>query len=141
MGKKEQGERKKDVANMAGTKGKKKTDLNKNNEIVEQPSESPRKRVFHEDKAHKLLACLSCRLLKTEAEFVESGCGNCKYLKMIGDRRRTRDCTTENFHGFMAITKPRESWVAKYNRLNKLVPGFYALHIIGEIPDSVRDAP
>ncbi|CRG99162.1 transcription elongation factor SPT4, putative [Plasmodium relictum] len=127
---------------MTTSKGRKKSDMKKNDESFSEQKDSPKKlkNSLQEDKAIlKLRACLSCRLLKTEAEFYQSGCSNCKFLQMTGDRHRIHDCTSENFNGFMAITNPNKSWMAQYNDLSKYVPGFYALQVVGELPESIRD--
>ncbi|VWU51636.1 transcription elongation factor SPT4, putative [Hepatocystis sp. ex Piliocolobus tephrosceles] len=114
--------------------------MKKVNETFEHKDSLKSSRGTHiEEKALKLRACLSCRLLKTEGEFYESGCANCKYLQMAGDRHRIHDCTTENFNGFMAITTPTKSWIAQYNDLSKNVPGFYAVQVVGDLPESIKD--
>ncbi|GAB65510.1 transcription factor [Plasmodium cynomolgi strain B] len=138
---------------MATPKGRKKSDKEKIDEPFSEHKDSSKKsrNTLQEDKALKLRACLSCRLLRTEAEvstgaanrrdqaFYQNGCSNCKFLQMAGDRHRIHDCTTENFNGFMAITTPTKSWMAQYNDLSKYAPGFYALQVVGELPESIRD--
>ncbi|CAA9987197.1 transcription elongation factor SPT4, putative [Plasmodium knowlesi strain H] len=126
---------------MATPKGRKKSDKEKIDESFSEHKESPKKsrNNMQEEKALKMRACLSCRLLRTEAEFYQNGCSNCKFLQMAGDRHRIHDCTTENFNGFMAITTPTKSWMAQYNDLSKYAPGFYALQVVGELPESIRD--
>ncbi|CDO64730.1 transcription elongation factor SPT4, putative [Plasmodium reichenowi] len=129
---------------MSASKGRKKSDLKKIDDsfVEEINKDSPKKSRsgLQEDKALlKLRACLSCRMLKSESEFYQNGCINCKFLQLAGDRHRIHDCTTENFNGFMAITTPNKSWMAQYNDLSKYAPGFYALQVIGELPESIRD--
>ncbi|EDO05377.2 transcription elongation factor SPT4 [Babesia bovis T2Bo] len=87
----------------------------------------------------KLRACLSCRLIMSEDQFFERGCANCPYLQMDGDRRRTLDCTTANFSGLLSIMDPQKSWAARYNSLVDVIPGCYAISVVGELPESVHD--
>ncbi|CAD2087073.1 transcription elongation factor SPT4, putative [Plasmodium vinckei lentum] len=126
---------------MATPKGRKKSDMKKIDESFAEHGDSTKKsrNIAQDDRALKLRACLSCRLLQTEAEFYQNGCSNCKFLQMTGDRHRIQDCTTENFSGFIAITTPTKSWIAQYNDLSKYNPGFYALQVVGELPESIRD--
>eukprot|EP00371_Babesia_bovis_P000298 XP_001608945.1 transcription factor [Babesia bovis T2Bo] len=74
----------------------------------------------------KLRACLSCRLIMSEDQ-------------MDGDRRRTLDCTTANFSGLLSIMDPQKSWAARYNSLVDVIPGCYAISVVGELPESVHD--
>ncbi|UVC49446.1 transcription factor [Theileria orientalis] len=87
----------------------------------------------------KLRACIRCRLIMTEDQFYENGCGNCTHLQMDGDRRRTLDCTSSNFSGFLSIMDPERSWSAKYNNLINLIPGCYAISVNGTLPESIND--
>ncbi|GAW80000.1 transcription elongation factor SPT4 [Plasmodium gonderi] len=128
--------------NLSTPRGRKKLDKDKIDEPFLEHNQDSSKKVKNthlEDKTVKLRACLSCRLLKTEMEFYQNGCSNCKFLQMAGDRHKIHDCTTENFNGFMAITTPSKSWMAQYNDLSKYIPGFYALQVVGDLPEAIRD--
>ncbi|OEH73825.1 transcription elongation factor spt4 [Cyclospora cayetanensis] len=72
----------------------------------------------------KLRACISCRL------FYDEGCPNCAWLQIDGDRSRVLGCTSPNFAGFVALIKPQGSWVARHNKLIK---------VLGDLPDSIKD--
>ncbi|DBA82340.1 TPA: hypothetical protein ACH3X2_000597 [Trebouxia sp. C0005] len=61
-----------------------------------------------------MCACMSCKLVKTYAQFIDRGCENCDYLNMEGDSGRVTDCTTVNFTGLIAIVDPTASWSAKW---------------------------
>ena len=41
--------------------------------------------------------CVTCRLVKTVDQFYDTGCENCHFLSMDGDRERIYDCTTTEF--------------------------------------------
>uniref|UniRef100_A0A3B0MXY3 Possible transcription initiation protein spt4-like, putatve n=1 Tax=Theileria annulata TaxID=5874 RepID=A0A3B0MXY3_THEAN len=75
----------------------------------------------------------------SENQFYENGCGNCSFLQMDGDHRRILDCTSSNFNGFISIIDPQKSWSARYNNLNDLIPGCYAISVNGTLPESIKD--
>ncbi|GFE55713.1 transcription elongation factor SPT4 [Babesia ovis] len=100
---------------------------------------SNRQRSEGENSVFKLRACLSCRLILSEDQFFERGCGNCAFLQMDGDRRRTLDCTSANFSGLISIMDPQKSWAARFNNLGDIIPGCYAISVVGELPESVHD--
>jgi len=39
----------------------------------------------------------------------------------------------------VAMMEPRESWVSKWQRIDKLVPGCYAVKVHGEVSAAVHD--
>mmetsp|Transcript_4488 Transcript_4488/g.9655 ORF Transcript_4488/g.9655 Transcript_4488/m.9655 type:complete len:130 (-) Transcript_4488:518-907(-) len=86
-----------------------------------------------------LRACFVCRLIKSEMQFLESGCDNCQFLELEGDRARTSDYTTPSFAGMISVMDPATSWASKWMHLGKYVPGCYALVINEQPPDSLRD--
>ncbi|KAL3156167.1 hypothetical protein ABBQ32_012455 [Trebouxia sp. C0010 RCD-2024] len=86
-----------------------------------------------------MCACMSCKLVKTYAQFVDRGCENCEWLHMEGDGTRVTDCTTVNFTGLIAIVDPAASWSAKWQHASKLKPGCYALDVQGAVPEHVDD--
>ncbi|XP_067938243.1 transcription elongation factor SPT4-like [Watersipora subatra] len=89
----------------------------------------------------RLRACLLCSLIKTADQFEIDGCDNCdKFLKMKNHREMVEECTSQNFDGMTALMSPDDSWVAKWQRINRCVPGVYALSVSGKLPNSlVRD--
>ncbi|CDJ39587.1 transcription elongation factor SPT4, putative, partial [Eimeria tenella] len=71
--------------------------------------------------------------------FYDEGCPNCPWLQIDGDRSRVLSCTSPNFSGFVAVIKPQGSWVARHNKLTEGVPGCYAIKVLGDLPDSIKD--
>lgn len=57
----------------------------------------------------------------------QDGCENCSNVELRH--------TTPTFHGMIAMMKPRESWVSKWQKQDKLVPGMYAISVSGVMPD------
>ena len=49
-------------------------------------------------------------------KFVQSGCPNCTFLDLTGRPDEVNEVTSANFNGVIALTKPGESWVAKWQR-------------------------
>lgn len=86
-----------------------------------------------------LRACVCCRLVKTFDQFLASGCENCGFFGMDGQRDRVADCTTPNFQSLLTVMDPASSWAAKWQHLNKKAAGAYALSIQGEPPQYVED--
>ncbi|XP_068203434.1 transcription elongation factor SPT4 [Palaemon carinicauda] len=85
-----------------------------------------------------LRACLVCSLVKTQDMFEADGCDNCdEFLHMKNNRDQVFDCTSSNFDGFIALMSPEDSWVAKWQRINRCVRGMYAISISGRLPASV----
>ncbi|MES1903251.1 MAG: Transcription elongation factor SPT4, partial [Paramarteilia canceri] len=72
--------------------------------------------------------------------FYTDGCDNCEeLLNFKGDRKTINSCTSSNFKGFIALTKPETSWVAKWQRLDHLNVGIYAISVFGTLPDEIKD--
>ena len=46
--------------------------------------------------------------------------------------------TTANFEGYIALTEPQNSWIARNLNLTKFIKGTYALKVRGEISDIVK---
>ena len=42
------------------------------------------------------------------------------------------------FEGLIALSDPKKSWVAKWQRLDGYVRGVYATKVSGQLPDDVR---
>merc|ERR1719235_2129431 len=74
----------------------------------------------------------------TRGQFVELGCPqeSCKELDMKQQEGRVMACTTGNFTGCIAIMNPK-GWVARFNGLDGVRPGCYALAVDGKIPDRI----
>ncbi|KAK7499151.1 hypothetical protein BaRGS_00009698 [Batillaria attramentaria] len=85
-----------------------------------------------------LRACLLCSLVKTIEQFEFDGCDNCEdYLHMKGNRDVVYDCTSSNFDGLIAMIGPEDSWVAKWQRIERFVRGCYAVSVTGRLPPGV----
>eukprot|EP00172_Hildenbrandia_rubra_P003157 Plantae.Rhodophyta-Hildenbrandia_rubra.ctg47033.p1 GENE.Plantae.Rhodophyta-Hildenbrandia_rubra.ctg47033~~Plantae.Rhodophyta-Hildenbrandia_rubra.ctg47033.p1 ORF type:complete len:148 (-),score=20.23 Plantae.Rhodophyta-Hildenbrandia_rubra.ctg47033:409-789(-) len=85
----------------------------------------------------KLRSCMSCSLIKTTSQFTRDGCDNCPFLGLAGDRERVLTCTTNSFIGIYVCMKPRSSWVGKWQRVVKFVPGSYAVALDAGMPGDV----
>ncbi|KAJ0411887.1 hypothetical protein ATCC90586_005982 [Pythium insidiosum] len=86
----------------------------------------------------ELRACMTCSLVKTFTQFYDTGCENCGFLQMADNRQRVADCTSAHYEGMIAMMHPKESWVAKWQRIGRLVPGIYAVSVYGELPESIK---
>eukprot|EP00871_Galdieria_phlegrea_P002553 jgi/Galph1/3299/GphlegSOOS_G1978.1 len=89
--------------------------------------------------ASKLRACMVCGLVKTFNQFVVYGCENCPGLidTRATDRERVATVTTSLFSGLISVTKPLDSWVAKWQRVSRLVPGCYAIAVRAALPEDL----
>ncbi|PKI84074.1 transcription elongation factor spt4 [Malassezia vespertilionis] len=86
--------------------------------------------------AAKLRACLRCQYAQSAREFHSKGCPNCQnVLDMQGSQERVADCTTSNFDGLICMLQPEESWVAKWQRIEKRMVGLYAVKVVGHLPE------
>ncbi|KAG2766533.1 hypothetical protein JG687_00014512 [Phytophthora cactorum] len=86
----------------------------------------------------ELRACMTCSLIKTFTQFYDTGCENCAFLQKADNRQRVAECTSAYFEGMIAMMQPKESWVAKWQRIVRLTPGIYAVSVSGELPDSIK---
>ncbi|KAG5864887.1 hypothetical protein JTB14_027948 [Gonioctena quinquepunctata] len=85
-----------------------------------------------------LRACLVCSLIKSFDQFESDGCDNCdEFLKMKNNHDNVYDCTSSNFDGMICVMSPEDSWVAKWQRVNRLCKGVYAISVSGRLPNSV----
>ena len=88
-----------------------------------------------------LRACLFCSLVKTFQQFEMFGCENCTFLEMEEDKDKVNECTSVSFEGMIALMKPEESWVAKWQRLRSsgrpFHRGVYAISINGRLPSRI----
>jgi transcription elongation factor SPT4 len=79
-----------------------------------------------------------CSVIKPQSEFIRSGCPNCEdIVGFQNSPENVADCTSANFNGVIALTDPEKSWVAKWQRLDKYVPGLYAVQVVGIVPPEV----
>ncbi|XP_060556792.1 transcription elongation factor SPT4-like [Ruditapes philippinarum] len=85
-----------------------------------------------------LRACLLCSLVKTFDQFEMDGCDNCdEYLHMKNNNGAVYECTSSNFDGMVAMMGPEDSWVAKWQRIERFVKGCYALSVTGRLPPGI----
>ena len=61
--------------------------------------------------------CLGVRTVERCSQFYESGCENCPFFGMEGERDRVADCTTPNFQSLITVMEPSSSWAAKWLHL------------------------
>eukprot|EP00341_Mesodinium_pulex_P001766 CAMPEP_0116956276 /NCGR_PEP_ID=MMETSP0467-20121206/43224_1 /TAXON_ID=283647 /ORGANISM="Mesodinium pulex, Strain SPMC105" /LENGTH=102 /DNA_ID=CAMNT_0004642693 /DNA_START=21 /DNA_END=329 /DNA_ORIENTATION=+ len=85
----------------------------------------------------KLRACVCCRLVKGEDQFVKEGCNNCEFFGMKDDMGRVIQCTSPNFEGLIAILNPYDSWVTKYTQNRNFKPGMYAIDVTGDLTEEI----
>ena len=90
----------------------------------------------------RLRACLSCKLIKSQDDWL-NGCENCNNQLRYGDYD---NWTTPSFTGMCALMSDQKSWVAKHQRIMRLVPGLYAIATKGSLskdedadPDDMED--
>ncbi|CAD6199254.1 unnamed protein product [Caenorhabditis auriculariae] len=75
-----------------------------------------------------LRACLLCSLIKSSEQFLADGCDNCEgVLHIKNDNERLYDCTSTNFDGMIAAMHPEDSWVCKWQKVNRKKKGIYAI--------------
>lgn len=86
-----------------------------------------------------LRACLLCSLIKTIDQFEFDGCENCEqYLQMKNNRDVVHDCTSSSFDGIIALMSPEDSWVGKWQRINRFgTKGCYAISVTGQLPPGI----
>ncbi|VVC28793.1 RNA polymerase subunit RPABC4/transcription elongation factor Spt4,Transcription initiation Spt4,Zinc [Cinara cedri] len=82
-------------------------------------------------------ACLVCSLIKTFDQFEFDGCDNCdEFLRMKNNRDHVYDCTSSNFDGMVALMSPEDSWVARWQKINRFTKGIYAISVAGRLPQN-----
>ncbi|KAG5871984.1 hypothetical protein JTB14_025736 [Gonioctena quinquepunctata] len=85
-----------------------------------------------------LRACLVCSLIKSFDQFENEGCDNCdEFLRMKNNHDNVYDCTSSNFDGMISMMSPDDSWVAKWQRVNRFCRGVYAISVSGRLPNSI----
>jgi len=80
----------------------------------------------------RLRACMNCSLIRTASQFKNSGCPNCPFLSVEKGKNFTA-LTTPAFKGMIGMVNPGKSWVAKWQRIEKYKPGFYAMVVDGQL--------
>ena len=84
-------------------------------------------------------ACKRCGLLKTQEQFHDEGCENCPFLEMVESIDRVNRCTTPFYEGLTAVMDPRESWAAKWIRVDNYLPGVYAITVTGNFDREIEE--
>jgi RNA polymerase subunit RPABC4/transcription elongation factor Spt4 len=77
----------------------------------------------HKEKS--LRACTGCRLVMSERQWEKNECVNCGH--------NSWEKTTAQFSGLISLMMPNHSWVAKWNNLEGMKPGIYAINILEEL--------
>ncbi|RKP04226.1 hypothetical protein CXG81DRAFT_23180 [Caulochytrium protostelioides] len=96
--------------------------------------------VPNETNKRKLRACLMCGLVKTTLAFRAQGCDNCEpLLNTRANSGRALECTSSQFDGVIAVTRPDKSWVARWQRVDQFQKGIYAIRVQGRLPLDVQD--
>ena len=67
------------------------------------------------------------------------GCENCPFLDIIDNPERANVCTSAFYEGQAALMDPRESWAAKWIRVDNYLPGVYALSITGTFDRDIEE--
>mmetsp|Transcript_13225 Transcript_13225/g.17305 ORF Transcript_13225/g.17305 Transcript_13225/m.17305 type:complete len:143 (-) Transcript_13225:328-756(-) len=84
-------------------------------------------------------ACKRCGILKTLGQFHDQGCENCPFLHMAEDHNMVTKCTTAFFEGATAVMDPRDSWAAKWIRVDAYLPGVYAIVVTGQFDRDIEE--
>jgi transcription elongation factor SPT4 len=83
-------------------------------------------------------ACMVCSIVRTQSQFMTSGCPNCEaFLELAGSQDAIADCTSQVFEGLLTVSDTTRSWAARYQRLEGYVPGVYAVQVEGILPEEV----
>jgi len=83
-------------------------------------------------------ACMVCSIIMTYSRFKLYGCPNCPFLQLKDSPEAIESCTSQVFEGVIAMGKNRQSWIAKWQRLDNCVNGVYAIKVSGTLPDDIR---
>ena len=86
-----------------------------------------------------MVACRRCYLVKTHTQFYNDGCENCVFLGMKEDNARVKECTTGNYQGLVAMMRPKTSWVAKWQGLQRFCSGAYAMRVNAELSEELTE--
>eukprot|EP00531_Pseudo-nitzschia_arenysensis_P019856 CAMPEP_0116148890 /NCGR_PEP_ID=MMETSP0329-20121206/18625_1 /TAXON_ID=697910 /ORGANISM="Pseudo-nitzschia arenysensis, Strain B593" /LENGTH=128 /DNA_ID=CAMNT_0003645107 /DNA_START=45 /DNA_END=431 /DNA_ORIENTATION=- len=91
------------------------------------------------DSMREIRACKRCGILKTMQQFHDHGCENCPFLDMQESPERVSKCTSAFYEGMAALMDNRESWAAKWIRVDNYLPGVYALSITGSFDREIEE--
>lgn len=65
---------------------------------------------------------------------MREGCPNCEnILGLRGNSDAIQECTSQVFEGLISLADERQSWVARWQRLEGYVPGTYAVKVTGTV--------
>ncbi|KAI9807279.1 MAG: Transcription elongation factor SPT4 [Piccolia ochrophora] len=86
-----------------------------------------------------LRACMVCSIVQLQSRFMREGCPNCEdILALQGSSEAIEECTSQVFEGLVTLADPAQSWVARWQRLDKYVGGVYAVKVMGTLPEDAR---
>ncbi|ORD96794.1 SPT4 [Hepatospora eriocheir] len=88
----------------------------------------------NEIKQSRLRACLNCAIILQTSEFRKNGCPNCKFLQ-TEYKTNYQSTTSTSFTGQICYKDTNKSWVAKWQRNQGNISGYYAMTVEGELPD------
>jgi transcription elongation factor SPT4 len=60
-------------------------------------------------------------------------------LLQVDNQDRCSLCTTAFFEGQAAVMDPRESWAAKWIRVDNYLPGVYAIAVTGQFDKDIEE--
>lgn len=79
-----------------------------------------------------------CGIVQKFKDFVSNGCPNCdSLLAFTNDDTLVQDCTSPSFEGIVAICDSKNSWVAKWLRVDGFEDGLYAVKVKGRLPEDI----
>lgn len=82
----------------------------------------------------RLRACLNCSVIRTLSFFKQHGCPNCPFLE-VNKGKNLYQTTSASFKGLISLKDPKQSWVAKWQRIDDCQPGMYAMTVDGVLND------
>ncbi|RVX68340.1 Transcription elongation factor spt4 [Exophiala mesophila] len=86
-------------------------------------------------------ACMVCSLVQPYNDFFKQGCPNCEsILTLKNSQDAISECTSQVFEGLISLGEPKQSWVAKWQRLTEYVPGIYATKVVGQLPREILES-
>eukprot|EP00051_Salpingoeca_urceolata_P002677 m.52085 g.52085 ORF g.52085 m.52085 type:complete len:104 (+) comp12264_c1_seq1:277-588(+) len=78
---------------------------------------------------------------QTHEQFLKDGCDNCDaFLHLRGDVYKVDECTSSNFTGIIAVMDPSDSWVSRWQHVDKMTPGCYAMSVSGKLPGNIVES-
>ncbi|EQB60193.1 transcription elongation factor spt4 [Vairimorpha apis BRL 01] len=77
----------------------------------------------------KLKCCKLCS--KISSQLKSKGCDNCTTVS------KDSNIVSNKFKGMIGLVEPDKSWVAKWQRINGLKKGLYALTVAGDVDEEV----